>query len=405
MCDKIRVLIVDDSAVIRSLVSRMLCKSDRIEVAGTALNGRYALNKLSSVKPDLIVLDLEMPEMNGIDFLKECDKHNIRIPVVILSAVAHKGAKLTMEAMALGAAAFLVKPNQDGYNLESLETNLIDTVLSLGVPHSYEMNTRGSGHIHYDNNQPREEAHSPQPAPSNVDSPVVHNHVIREESSGINQDFDPMKYTQANRNKLFNMGILQNIDVVVIGISTGGPMALRKMLPEFPSDFPVPIVVVQHMPIGFTHEFAMSLDKICRLEVKEAADGDIVKSGRILIAPGHAHIRFLHRQLATIVQLDSCGNVNGHMPSASVLFESATEVYGKNTLACIMTGMGKDGADTIGNVLRAGGITIAQDQATSIVFGMPRIAIENGNIQLVRPLDKIAHTIIDIVKNHSLASL
>ena len=180
-------------------------------------------------------------------------------------------------------------------------------------------------------------------------------------------------------------------------------MALRQILPQFPEDFPVPIVIVQHMPAGFTEEFANSLDKICHLEVKEAASGDIVRPGRILIAPGHAHIKLVRRQLAVAAELVESGLVNGHMPSASVLFQSAAEVYGKNTLACIMTGMGRDGADTIGDVKRAGGVTIAQDQYSSVVFGMPRIAIENGNIQKVCPLDKIVPTIIEIVRENGSA--
>lgn len=382
MEDKIRVLIVDDSAVIRSLVSRMLGRNSRIEVAGTALNGRYALNKIDNVRPDVIVLDIEMPEMNGIEFLRECNKLNIKVPTLVLSAVAQKGAKYTLEAMELGAAAFIVKPNQDGSNLESMETSIVETVLALGTPNSYGKNNGTEKHVHYDYNAENVTAES-------AASPAV---------SGFNRhaEFDPEKYIQHHSADAHSGH--HPVHVVAIGISTGGPMALRQILPHFPEDFPVPIVIVQHMPAGFTQEFANSLDKICPLEVKEAATGDIVKPGRILIAPGHAHIKLVRRQLAVAVELVESGLVNGHMPSASVLFQSAAEVYGKNALACIMTGMGRDGADTIGDVMKAGGVTIAQDQHSSVVFGMPRIAIENGNIQIVKPLDKIVPAIIDIVK-------
>lgn len=399
MSDKIKVLIVDDSAVIRSLVLRMLSKSDKIEVVGTALNGRYALNKLDTVKPDLIVLDLEMPEMNGIEFLRECNKLNIKIPVVVLSAVARKGAKLTMEAMSLGASAFLLKPNQDGFNLESLETELIETVTSIGVPNSYQYNCGSQERVRYASKQDEQPATNTAPS---QDKNVSSQPVASTSTYKRSVDFDEMKYIQSNQNKLLNSA-LPNIEIVTIGISTGGPQALREILPMFPADFPAPIVVVQHMPAGFTYEFAVSLDKICQLEVKEAVSGDLVKAGRILIAPGHAHVKLSRKQLATVIELDESGTVNGHMPSATVLFKSAAQVFGKNTLACIMTGMGKDGSDTIGDVLRAGGVTIAQNQETSIVFGMPRIAIENGNIQLVRPLNKITPTIVEIVKNHNVS--
>ena len=387
MEDKIRVLIVDDSAVIRSLVSRMLGRNSKIEVAGTALNGRYALNKIDSVRPDVIVLDIEMPEMNGIEFLRECNKLNIKVPTLVLSAVAHKGAKYTLEAMELGAAAFIVKPNQDGTNLESMESSIVETVLALGTPNSYGKNNGDNHHIHYDYTAANVTLES-------AVSPAV---------SGFNRHstFDTEKYMprHSDDNKIGH----HPVQIVAIGISTGGPMALRQILPLFPEDFPVPIVIVQHMPAGFTEEFANSLDKICNLEVKEAASGDIVRPGRILVAPGHAHIKLVRRQLAVAVELVESGLVNGHMPSASVLFKSAAEVYGKNTLACIMTGMGRDGADTIGDVMRAGGVTIAQDQYSSVVFGMPRIAIENGNIQKVCPLDKIVPTIIEIVRENGSA--
>ena len=192
---------------------------------------------------------------------------------------------------------------------------------------------------------------------------------------------------------------IPDINIVVIGISTGGPNALRDILPLFPEDFPCPIVIVQHMPPGFTYEFACSLDKICNLSVKEANNDDIVKPGRILIAPGNYHIKFVRKTLAVVIKLDDSDPVNGHRPSADILFQSASEIFGQNTLGCIMTGMGKDGAKNIGEILKSGGITIAQDQDSSIVFGMPKVAIEYDNIQIVKPLNQITNTIIDLVVN------
>jgi two-component system, chemotaxis family, protein-glutamate methylesterase/glutaminase len=191
------------------------------------------------------------------------------------------------------------------------------------------------------------------------------------------------------------------LEICAIGISTGGPNALRAVFSEFPGDFPLPVLVVQHMPPGFTREFARSLDKICALEVKEAEEGDIVKVGRILIAPGNYHIKVNRKRLATIVSLSSDDVVNGHRPSADVLFESVAQEFGGKALAVIMTGMGKDGALKIGEIHRQGGITIAQDAVSSIVYGMPRVAAELGHIQHIVGLKEMASAITAQAREHS----
>ncbi|HOJ63672.1 MAG TPA: chemotaxis response regulator protein-glutamate methylesterase [Spirochaetota bacterium] len=369
MESKIKVMVVDDSALIRNLVTKELSKSSLIEVVGTAINGRFALNKLDKLQPDIIILDLEMPEMNGIEFLQERQKLGINTPVIILSAHAKKGAKITLEALALGASDFILKPSEPGVNLDEIGNKLIEMIHALAKPLSYKSIL----------NEKKEEIINLKPLYEPITVPKI----------DIESHLQPIKR-------------IPDIHIVVIGISTGGPNALREILPLFPENFPVPIAIVQHMPPGFTLEFANSLDKICKLRVKEANNDDIVKPGRILIAPGNRHIKFLKKALATVVQLDDSEPVNGHKPSADVLFESAADVFGENTLACIMTGMGKDGATNIGLILKKGGITIAQDQETSIVFGMPKVAIEKNNIQLVRPLNKIAETIIQIVMNKKI---
>jgi two-component system chemotaxis response regulator CheB len=191
---------------------------------------------------------------------------------------------------------------------------------------------------------------------------------------------------------------IPNINIISIGISTGGPNALRNILPVFPSHFPVPIVIVQHMPAGFTYEFAKSLNNVCQLEVKEAEENDIIKPGRILIAPGDKHLTFIKKKLGVVVKLEDTPPINGHKPSVDVLFESTANIFGENSIGCIMTGMGKDGANKIGMILHNGGITIAQNQSTSIVFGMPKNAIEIGNIQIVSSLEEIPKIIMQIVE-------
>jgi two-component system, chemotaxis family, protein-glutamate methylesterase/glutaminase len=363
VAEKIKVMIIDDSALIRNIVTRMLSANPAIEVVGTALNGRFGLSKLDRLRPDIIILDLEMPEMNGIEFLKERKRLGISIPVIILSSIARKGAQITLEALSLGASDFILKPSEQGSDIEVTRDKLIEMVLGLAAPDSYKEDK--------------------------IKLPV---HKIPDILKEIPQEKAVSGEPAAIKN-------ISNINIVVIGISTGGPNALREMLPLFPDDFPVPIVIVQHMPPGFTLEFANSLNKICSLEVKEAGDNDIVAKGRILIAPGGKHVRFEKRALATVIRIDDSEPVNGHKPSCDVLFESAAAVYGNSTLGCIMTGMGKDGAVKLGNILRVGGVTIGQDRATSIVYGMPNVAFSMGHVQIVRPLQRLAGTIINIVVN------
>ncbi len=375
MLNKIKVMIIDDSALIRNLVSKELSKASDIEVVGTAINGRFALNKIDKLQPDILVLDLEMPEMNGIEFLKERQRLGIKVPVIILSSHAKKGAKITLDALSLGASDFILKPSEPGVNVEEMGNKLIELIHALAKPYSY--------------------------IPSLEQNRVEENKNLKFQLN--NQIFEPFRLARIDvESHLQPINNIPDIKIVVIGISTGGPNALREILPLFPENFPCPIVIVQHMPAGFTLEFANSLDKSCKLRVKEANNDDIVKQGRILIAPGNRHIRFIKKTLATVIQLDDSEPVNGHKPSVDVLFQSAAEVFGENTLACIMTGMGKDGATNIGLILKKGGITIAQDQDTSIVFGMPKVAIEKNNIQLVRPLNKIPETIINIVINKKI---
>jgi len=367
--NKIRVMIIDDSAVIRNIITKILSTNQHIEVVGTAINGRFGLSKINNLKPDIIILDLEMPEMNGIDFLKEREKLGIKTPVIILSAHAKKGAKITLDALSLGASDFILKPSEMGINIEETGEKLVEMVLALAKPSSYISKDIKDQIVQTGNK-------------FNFEIPVI-------------PKFELEQHTK-------QIGNIPEIKIVSIGISTGGPNALRDILPLFPENFPVPIVIVQHMPPGFTYEFALSLDKICKLRVKEAEEGDLVKAGRIIIAPGNKHVRFIQKSLATIITLDEGPAVNGHRPSADVLFESTALTYGGNSLGCIMTGMGKDGANNIGMILNLGGITIAQDQESSIVFGMPKVAIEKGNIQLIRPLNKIAETIINIVMNRRI---
>jgi len=363
--DAIRVLVVDDSALMRNLVSRMVDAAEDCSVVATAMNGEFALNKIPRVDPDCIVLDLEMPKMNGIEFLVERRNRGIEIPVVILSSVAKKGAKITMDALSLGAADFITKPSGSvSHDIHVVGEQLLAMVRGYGGRYRSQRGLRTA-------EAPPDHAVRPMPLP---------------EKPAPSQ---PPPTAQKRTPK----AAPGRLEVIAIGISTGGPNALRNVFAQIDGDLGVPILVVQHMPAGFTEEFAASLDRVSPLEVKEAADGDVLVPNRVLIARGDHHMTVEKRKLAAVARLNQTDPVNGHRPSADVLFRSVAETYGNAALAVIMTGMGRDGAREIGGIYEAGGVTLGQDEASSVVYGMPRIAFENGYITRQVSLGEIAQTL------------
>ncbi len=371
----VSVLVCDDSALMRNLLGRIVEGAEGLELAGKAMNGRFLLDKIPVLKPDIILLDLEMPEMNGIEFLKERKKRGIDIPVVILSSIAKRGAKVTMEALNLGASDFILKPSGSvSEDIHEIRDHIVETLIAYG--RRYKVKSGGSVF-----------------SVSSGDLPGMTVTDVTEKKTSSVKTAPPKAVEKSKKTG--------NIEIVALGISTGGPNALRHVLVDIAPDLPVPILIVQHMPAGFTAEFAKSLDKICPLSVKEGEDGDILSPGRIFIAPGGYHIEVERKRLASVLRVTSKDLRNGHRPSAGVLFESVAASYGGNALAVIMTGMGKDGSDEIGEIWKKGGITIGQDQASSVVYGMPKVAAENGYIDHVVSLDNMASTINKLVKeNH-----
>jgi two-component system chemotaxis response regulator CheB len=380
--DRISVLICDDSALMRNLIGRIIESSSDLVVAGKAMNGKFALEKIPRLDPDVMILDLEMLEMNGIEFLKERKRLGIEVPVVILSSLARRGAQITMEALALGASDFIMKPSGSvSEDIHTIGEHIIETVRAYGSKYKRQ---RKGGTI-------------PRPEPvETVKPPVLERRIEKPEPAyelpARQRDQFPKPLPPSERKPS------GQIEIVAIGISTGGPNALREVFAHIDKDLPVPVVVVQHMPAGFTAEFAKSLDRICPLEVKEAEEGDILSPGRILIAPGHSHVEVEKRRLAAVVHLSQAEQMNGHRPSADVLFASVSKEYGNTALAVIMTGMGRDGAREIGSIYNGGGITIGQDEHSCVVYGMPKVAIENGYIQHIVSLSDMAPTINRIVK-------
>jgi two-component system chemotaxis response regulator CheB len=371
----VSVLIVDDSALMRNLIGRIVENTPGLVIADKAMNGNYALQKIPKVNPDVIVLDLEMPEMNGIEFLKERKKRGINIPVVILSSIAAKGAEITMEALTLGASDFIQKPSGSiSEDIHIVKDTLVGMLLGYGG--AYQRLHGGklappSGVVQ-------------KPARSEADSGALH--------GGGTPSAAPVKPSVQIRKP-------GRTEIIAIGISTGGPDALRVVFSKLDADLKVPIVVVQHMPPGFTNEFAKSLDRICPLDVKEAEEGDAIVPGRILIAQGNKHLEIERKGIGgATAHLSDSPQVSGHRPSADVLFASVALTYQNHALGVIMTGMGRDGASQLGTIFKEGAITVGQDEASAVVYGMPRVAHELGHVMEQVSLSNMARRICDIAK-------
>jgi two-component system chemotaxis response regulator CheB len=375
VADEVSVLIVDDSALMRNLIGRMVDDTPGLVIGDKAMNGKFALDKIARVNPDVIVLDLEMPEMNGIEFLRERKKRDIKIPVVILSSIARRGAEITMEALDLGASDFIQKPSgSESADIHVVKDTLVEKLLGYGSSYRKSQGKKTLSPAEF------------TPKPAAKPSPIIS--MLTSTSSAPAQPGKPPNQLRKP----------SNTEIIAIGISTGGPDALRVVFSQLDADLRIPILVVQHMPPGFTNEFAKSLDRICPLNVKEAEDGDAIQPGRILIAQGNKHLEVEKKNYQSVVRLSNSPLVSGHRPSADVLFASVAMSHQNHVLGVIMTGMGRDGAQQLGTIYKEGGITLGQDEKSAVVYGMPRVAYELGHVMEQVPLEKMARRICDVAK-------
>ena len=405
--DDISVLICDDSALMRNLISRVIDGTEGMQIVGKAMNGQFLIDKIPILKPDVIVLDIEMPVMNGIEFLKYRKANRIDIPVIILSSIAEKGAVVTMQCLELGASDFITKPNGSiSADISSVADRLVEMISSYGGMYARRHGKTVRSSDFYLNLASERAVTRKLQAAMGEEKANQFLAAERERKSQIERSqpakhFDFSTPTPKEPAAIKPLRDGGRIEAIAIGISAGGPNALREVFKCIDPHLKQPILVVQHMPAGFTHEFANSLDKICPLSVKEAEDGDVIEGGHVYIAPGNYHIAATSAGLGkNVIRLTQDPQRNGHRPSADVLFESMAKVYQNKCLGVIMTGMGKDGAVELAEMRKQGAWTLGQDEKSSIVYGMPKVAYELGGVQKQVSLENMADEISKIAREH-----
>ena len=374
-----RILIVDDSAVMRSLLRSVVCSDAGLEVAGTAADGASALTALELNRPDLILLDVEMPVMDGLVTLRELRRRGNRMPVIMCSSLTQRGATVTIEALAGGASDYVTKPAGQSSREAALLTlgkELIPKIRALTNP-------------------------SPNPSPVQFPGPPPLQPKPGIPGIARAPQISPTTLPLSLQIASLPRQTISSIPTVVaIGVSTGGPAALDVLLPALPANFPLPVLIVQHMPELFTRLFAERLDSRCNLRVREASESDPVCAGTIYIARGNWHLETLAASLpgAPPTLCLNQGPLENHCrPAVDVLFRSVARVYGSRVLAVVLTGMGSDGLIGCRMVREQGGSVLAQDQASSTVWGMPGAVAGAGLAHKVLPLDAIAPEILRIV--------
>jgi two-component system, chemotaxis family, protein-glutamate methylesterase/glutaminase len=338
-----RVLVVDDSAVVRKVVGELVASAPGLTLAGTAPNGKLALDRIDELRPDLVVLDIEMPEMDGLDVLRQLRARGHSVPVLVFSTVTVRAGERTLDALALGASDYVTKP-----------------ALSLGDRGSVE-------HLRRDL--------------------LAKIHALVARSSPLGRDEPAARANPAPA------GSRPRPSIVALGASTGGPNALSSILSRLPSSFPVPLLIVQHMPPVFTRVFAERLDRESGLSVREARDGDPLEPGRALVAPGDFHLRVRGQ----VVELSQDAPAQHCRPAVDVLFRSVAEVFGASALGVVLTGMGHDGLDGARRIRSEGGAVVVQDEASSAVWSMPGCIAQAGLANAVVALSDMAAEITDRV--------
>ncbi len=347
---KIKILIVDDSALIRQTITHILKDEPTVEVVGTAFNPFFATEKIQTLKPDVLLLDIQMPQMDGLTFLQKLMKQK-PIPVIIFSSYVEDGSSNALKALEYGAVEVIEKPKlRTTDELIKYKNTLLNAITAASL------------------------------------SKVVKNSFINKKLT-INKDKIPDDFILSPKINVNNF-------VIAIGASTGGTEAIRRVLEEIPTSFP-PIVITQHMPVGFTKSFSNRLNQLSKISVKEAEDGDLLEQGHAYVARGDRHLVIKKIGAKFYAKLEDTPNVNRHKPSVEVLFNSVAKTFGRNAIGIILTGMGGDGSEGLKRMREKGACTIAQDEETCVVFGMPKVAINIGAVDTILPIFGIVNHLKD----------
>ena len=366
---RLKVLIVDDTIVYRKIVSDVLSDLPDVEVVGSAHNGKAAITKITSLKPDILTLDIEMPEMNGLEVLQYIKDNRLDVGAVMLSTLTHEGGEMTMKALDLGAFDFILKPQEGNMvdNTEALKKTIVPILKAFTRQNEIKHLLKGKI--------------------GSKESDKEHNRF-----SGSDQVVQRMHAVTGR--------LRQKSEIIGIGISTGGPKALAQMMPSLPSNLGVPILIVQHMPPIFTMSLAKSLDNKCSFDVREAKDGDAVVSNVAFIAPGGKQMKVMAGGdgKSRVIRITDDPSENNCKPSVDYLFRSIAYHYVGRATGVIMTGMGSDGFLGLELMKKNGSTIIAQNSETSVVYGMPKGPIDAGIVDIIAPLDKIASEICLTVK-------
>lgn len=352
----IKILIADDSAFMRRLLSDLFLQEPDFMVLDTASNGKDALNKIKHLKPDLVTMDINMPIMDGLTALEHLMEEEHKVPVVMISSLTKDGADATIKALSLGAVDFIEKVSGP---ISSI-TNIKDEILSKcrAAVNANITKSFVTKNIHQVTNKAI-------PFKGNIKSMIVSNH--------------------------------GNEKLIAIGTSTGGPRALQQIITQLPGDLPCGVVIVQHMPAGFTKSLADRLNTLSQLDVKEAENNDIIGSGKVFIAPGNYHMTIETQGEYRVIRLNQNPPVASHRPAVDILFESVAK-FGNKIIAVVLTGMGSDGAKGMQYIKKTGGYSIAEDKSTAVVYGMPKAVAELGLIDKVLPIDSIAAELVQLVR-------
>ena len=396
----IRVLIADDSAFMRKVLSDMFASQPDFEVAGTARNGQETVERVRELSPDLVTLDVNMPVMDGLEALDIIMKEH-PIPVVMLSSLTQKGTEQTVKALALGAVDFISKAGGSISSIDGITGEILEKCRAAAKAHARKTTLApppkpaSAGppvmkRIQLPLRQgykPQESARPPEPAASAHTFAKRNNPLLKRNAN------PPAPPNRPSALPMTDMGRGAE-KLVVIGTSTGGPQALQNVITRLPGNLPCGVVIVQHMPAGFTKALADRLNTISEIAVKEAEDGDSIRPGQVYIAPGNYHLRIRNGTQIVLGQDPPVGN---HRPAVNVMFSSVASL-GRKLVAVIMTGMGCDGCEGMREIKEAGGYSIAQDEPTCVVYGMPKAVVDAGLADEIKPVQNIAQAIVEAVK-------